>query len=207
MTTLAHPHAFQYPNARVNLYLHSWIPFIWNLNILPFSIFPSCDLNFFKRGVPRHLTPNLIKLLACLIHYMGQCGAASRLSCFALGHYLTLKAKECTERKQKCSQPWPSATVGQSLVMLPHDSLWNMEMCILNLDIVDLLMSLSIHTGKSIHTASCSSMCESMCPNVSDVGHWICAGANQWVSCTHCHLSHSCWGRQHSPLQEGQHSR
>ena len=53
----AHPYTVQTPYARVNQYLHSFIPFTGKLwNSLPASVFPPVyDLNAFKRGVSRHL--------------------------------------------------------------------------------------------------------------------------------------------------------
>ena len=59
LSTHSHPYSVYLPNARVNQYLHSFIPFTGKLwNSLPVSIFPpSYNLAFFKREVSRHL-PN-----------------------------------------------------------------------------------------------------------------------------------------------------
>ena len=59
LSTHSHPYSVHLPNARVNQYLYSFIPFTGKLwNSLPVSIFPlSYDLNLFKRRVTRHL-PN-----------------------------------------------------------------------------------------------------------------------------------------------------
>jgi len=61
LSTLSHPYAVQTPNARVNQYLHSFIPSTGKLwNSLPWSVFPpSYDLNAFKRGVSRHLSNSI----------------------------------------------------------------------------------------------------------------------------------------------------
>ena len=58
LATSSHPYSVQPPNARVNQYLHSFIPFTGKLwNSLPDSVFPpDYDLNFFKREVSRHLS-------------------------------------------------------------------------------------------------------------------------------------------------------
>ena len=57
LSTLSHPYSFHLTNSRVNQHLHSFIPFTGKLwNSLPDSVFPaSYDLNYFKRGVSRHL--------------------------------------------------------------------------------------------------------------------------------------------------------
>ena len=58
-TTLSTSHLYfvYLPNARVNHYLHSFIPYTGKLlNSLPLSVFPlAYDLNSFKGGVSRHL--------------------------------------------------------------------------------------------------------------------------------------------------------
>ena len=58
LSTSSHLYSVHLPNARVNQYLHSFIPCTgkpWNS--LPLSVFPPAyDLNSFKRGVSRHLT-------------------------------------------------------------------------------------------------------------------------------------------------------
>merc|ERR1711980_11675 len=61
LSTLSHSYAVQTPNARVNQYLHSFIPSTGKLwNSLPWSVFPpSYDLNAFKRGVSRHLSNSI----------------------------------------------------------------------------------------------------------------------------------------------------
>ncbi|MPC32023.1 hypothetical protein E2C01_025326 [Portunus trituberculatus] len=57
LSTSSHPYSVHLPNARVNQYLHSFIPYTGKLwNSLPVSVFPPAyDLNSFKRGVSRHL--------------------------------------------------------------------------------------------------------------------------------------------------------
>ena len=57
LSTYSHPYSVQLPYARVNQYLHSFIPSTGKLwNSLPDSVFPpSYDLDFFKRGVSGHL--------------------------------------------------------------------------------------------------------------------------------------------------------
>ena len=57
LSTSSHPYSVHLPNARVNQYLHSFIPYTGKLwNSLPLSVFPPAyDLNSFKRGVSRHL--------------------------------------------------------------------------------------------------------------------------------------------------------
>ena len=57
LSTFSHPYSIQLTNARVNQYLHSFIPFTGRLwNSLPDSVFPpSYNLDSFKRGVSRHL--------------------------------------------------------------------------------------------------------------------------------------------------------
>ena len=56
--TYSHPYSVHLPNARVNQYLHSFIPYIRKLwNSLPLTVFsPVYDLNSFKRGVSSHLS-------------------------------------------------------------------------------------------------------------------------------------------------------
>ncbi|ORD92879.1 hypothetical protein ECANGB1_2401, partial [Enterospora canceri] len=58
LSTSSHPYSVHLPNARVNQYLHSFIPYTGKLwNSLPLSVFPPAyDLNSFKRGVSRHLS-------------------------------------------------------------------------------------------------------------------------------------------------------
>ena len=58
LSTFFHPYSVYIPNARVNQYLHSFIPYINKLwNSLPLSVFPPAyDLNSFKRGVSRHFS-------------------------------------------------------------------------------------------------------------------------------------------------------
>ena len=57
-STSSHPYSVHLHNARVNLYLHSFIPYTGKLwNSLPLSVFPlAYDLNFFKRRVSRHFS-------------------------------------------------------------------------------------------------------------------------------------------------------
>ena len=57
LSTYSHPYYVHLINARINQYLHSFIPSTGKLwNSLPFSIFPpSYNLNSFKREVSRHL--------------------------------------------------------------------------------------------------------------------------------------------------------
>ena len=57
LSTSSHPYSVHLPNARVNQYLHSFIPYTNKLwNSLPLSVFsPAYDLNTFKREVSRHL--------------------------------------------------------------------------------------------------------------------------------------------------------
>ena len=54
---ISHPYSIHLSNAKVNQYLHSFIPYTSKLwNSLPLSVFiPAYDMNFFKRGVSRHL--------------------------------------------------------------------------------------------------------------------------------------------------------
>ena len=61
-STSSHPSSVHLPNARVNQYLHSFIPYTDKLwNSLPLSVFsPSYDLNSFKKGVSRPFTLNWI---------------------------------------------------------------------------------------------------------------------------------------------------
>ena len=56
LSTSSHPYSVHLPNARVNKYLHSFIPYTGKLwNSLPLSVFPlAYDLNSFKNGVSRH---------------------------------------------------------------------------------------------------------------------------------------------------------
>ena len=56
LSTSSHPYFIRLPNARVNQYLHSFIPYTGKFGIsLPMSVFPPAyDLNSFKRGVSRH---------------------------------------------------------------------------------------------------------------------------------------------------------
>ena len=50
LSTSPHPYSVHFPNAIVNQYLHSFIPYTGKLwNSLPRSVFPPvCDLNSFK---------------------------------------------------------------------------------------------------------------------------------------------------------------
>ena len=55
ISTSSHPYSVHLSKARVNQYLHSFIPYIGKLwNSLPLSVFPP-DLNTFKKGVSSHL--------------------------------------------------------------------------------------------------------------------------------------------------------
>ena len=58
LSTSPHSYSVHLPNARVNQYLHFFIPYTGKLwNPLPLSIFPPAyDLNSFKRGVSRQLS-------------------------------------------------------------------------------------------------------------------------------------------------------
>ena len=58
LSTSSNPYYVHLPNARVNQYLHSVIPYtVKLLNSLSLSVFPPVyDLNSFKRGVSRHLS-------------------------------------------------------------------------------------------------------------------------------------------------------
>ena len=58
LSTSFHPYSVHLPNARVNQYLHSFIPYTGKLcNSFPLSVFPPAhDFNSFKRGVSRHLS-------------------------------------------------------------------------------------------------------------------------------------------------------
>ena len=58
LSTSSHPYSVHLPNATVNQYLHSFIPYTGKLwNSIPMSVFPPAyDLNSFKRGVSRHLS-------------------------------------------------------------------------------------------------------------------------------------------------------
>ena len=57
LSTFSHPYSVHLPNARVNQYLHSFIPYTGKLwNSFHLYVFPlAYDLNTFKRGVSRHL--------------------------------------------------------------------------------------------------------------------------------------------------------
>lgn len=59
LSSSSHPYSVQLPNARVNQYAPSFIPFTDKLwNSLPASVFPnSYNLSSFKREVSRHLLP------------------------------------------------------------------------------------------------------------------------------------------------------
>ncbi|MPC35890.1 hypothetical protein E2C01_029327 [Portunus trituberculatus] len=59
LSSFSHSYSVQLPNARVNQYFQSFIPFsvgkLWNSLLA--SVFPtSCDLTSFKREVSRHLS-------------------------------------------------------------------------------------------------------------------------------------------------------
>ena len=58
LSTSSHPYSVHLPNAKVNQYLHSLIPYTGKLkNSLPLFVFPPVyDLNSFIRGVSRHLS-------------------------------------------------------------------------------------------------------------------------------------------------------
>ena len=57
-STSSHPYSVHLSNVRVNQYLHFFIPYTGKLwNYLFLSVFPpTYDLNFFKRGVSKHLS-------------------------------------------------------------------------------------------------------------------------------------------------------
>ena len=55
-STSSHPYFVHLSNARVNQYLHSFIPYTGKLwNSLCLFYLPAYDLNSFKRGVSRHI--------------------------------------------------------------------------------------------------------------------------------------------------------
>merc|ERR1712035_290670 len=85
LSTLSHPNAVQTPNARVNQYLHSFIPSSGKLwNSLPLSVFPpSYDLNSFKREVSRHLSnSSCFSALTFLLKGEAYSGRFFSLLCF-----------------------------------------------------------------------------------------------------------------------------
>ena len=67
----SHPYSVHLSNARVNQYLHFFIPYTGKLwNSLPLSVFPPAyDLNSLKRGVSRHLSHKICQYFSyCPLH-------------------------------------------------------------------------------------------------------------------------------------------
>ncbi len=100
LSTFAHPYSFQTPYARVNQYLHSFIPFTGQLwNRLPVSVFPpSYDLQYFKREVSRQLaSSSWLRFLIFLLFL----GAVFLRAFFFIFFVVPLSSLLCYKKKMK----------------------------------------------------------------------------------------------------------